>query len=220
MQQLLLDVTPSKKKYLAEDFLPLSSSFSAHRLAISSLCSDFSGCVIFGPVATGKTHLLNVCAQYLSPNKDKMVYISNINDLPKINNDIHYLLIDNITKLNLEQQEQLFHWFNHINQVKGKMLLVFNKPLEQIVQLADLKSRLLTLQQAILEQPNEKDLEIFILKLAFDRQVEISPDVLSYLLLRVERNFKFIENLIDLIDQESLREKRKITVPFIKEFLK
>jgi chromosomal replication initiation ATPase DnaA len=219
MQQLLLDVTVNKKdKFLAEDFLPLANSFNAHRIALSSLANDLSGCLIMGPKGVGKTHLLNVCKQFLS-NKDELFYVSDIRDLPPVIAKYRYLLVDNIDYLTPAQQETLFHWYNHIKENQGKMILVLDKTIDELVTLKDLKSRMLTLQQAILDHPNDKDLEIFILKQAFDRQIEITNDVLAYMILRIERDFKKAEKLMDKIDQESLREKRKITIPFIKEFL-
>lgn len=219
MQQLLLDVKPKKQgEYLVEDFLPLSGSFSAHQIAVSSLANNLTGCLIMGPKGVGKTHLLNVCLQHLAANEGVLAF----NDIAKLTMPKptdKFLLIDNISTLNLEQQELLFHWYNHLKTIGGKMILVTENNLDDLIQLKDLKSRLLTLQQAILEYPNDKDLEIFILKQAFDRQIIISEDVLNYILLRLERNFNKAEDLMDKIDEESLREKRKITVPFIKEFL-
>jgi chromosomal replication initiation ATPase DnaA len=220
MQQLLLDVKLKKtEKYLAEDFLPLANSFNAHRTLISALSNDLVGCLIFGSVeSSGKTYLLNLANQYLN-NNEQTLFLKNINDLTMPKNNIKYLLIDNIELLDTKQQELLFHWYNHLKDTNGKMFLVIANNLDELVTLKDLKSRLLTLQQAILETTTDKDIEIFILKLAFDKQVEISQDVLNYIILRTERNFKKIESLMDKIDDESLREKRKITIPFVKEFL-
>lgn len=219
MQQLLLDVKPKKTdEYLAEDFLPLANSFNAHRIVLSALANDLMGCLIMGPKGSGKTHLFHLFNQYLTQ-KPEILVLDSITDLQMPYEGVKYLLIDNITSLTQAQEELLFHWYNHLKTMGGKLVLVLNKNLDEIITLKDLKSRMLTLQQAILESPNDKDLEIFISKQAFDRQVEINSDVLSYMLLRVERDFAKIEALIDKIDEESLRAKRKITVPFVKEFL-
>lgn len=218
MQQLLLDVTPAKQAFSADEFLPLANSFQAHQVVLSSVANSLTGCIIVGAKGVGKTHLLHVAKQYLSTNKDEVLFVDDLQELPAVNEKIKYILVDNVIKPTQEQQEQLFHWFNHIKSANGKMIIVADNLLEKNIELKDLKSRLLTLQQAIILNPSEKDLEIFILKQAFDRQVEISDDVLKYMLLRIERNFNIAASLIDKIDEESLREKRKITVPFIKEF--
>lgn len=219
MQQLLLDIAINKnERFSAEEFLPLANSFNAHRIVLSSLANSLTGCIIMGPKGVGKTHLLNVSRQFFD-DADEVLVIKNIFDLPPVKSEIKYLLVDNISELNFEQQELLFHWYNHLKDCNGKLVIVLDKTIDEIVSLKDLKSRMMTLQQAILDYPNDKDLEIFILKQAFDRQIEIANDVLSYMILRIERNFNKAEELIDKIDEESLREKRKITVPFIKEFL-
>lgn len=219
MQQLLLDVKPKKAgEYLAEDFLPLANSFNAHRVVLSALANNLMGCLIMGPKGAGKTHLFHLCCQYLANNNESLI-LENIKDLQMPYDGVKYLLIDNIQLLTDTDQELLFHWYNHLKTIGGKLVLVFDKNLDETITLKDLKSRMLTLQQAVLESPNDKDLEIFISKQAFDRQVEINADVLSYLLLRIDRDFSKIETLIDKIDEESLRAKRKITVPFVKEFL-
>tara|TARA_Y100001960_G_C14781621_1_gene887264 strand:- start:3813 stop:4478 length:666 start_codon:yes stop_codon:yes gene_type:complete len=220
MQQLLLDVKIKKAgDYLAEDFLPLANSFSAHRIALSALSNELTGCLIMGPKGVGKTHLYHLCQQYTNSNEVEFLALDDIAQLQMPTAEIKYLFIDNINSLTQEQQELLFHWYNHLKDKGGKMVLVLEKTLDELVTLKDLKSRLLTLQQAVIESPNDKDLEIFISKQAFDRQVEINADVLSYMILRIERNFAKVEALIEKIDDESLREKRKITVPFVKEFL-
>ncbi|MCP4355117.1 MAG: hypothetical protein GY793_05700 [Proteobacteria bacterium] len=221
MEQLLLDIQTKMQENPAEGFLPLSNSFEAHRIAISSLFSDFAGCLIMGPVGSGKSHLLKVCKQHLEDvvREEEILYFDSVNDLPEQQNHIKYLLIDNITKLTSDNQENLFHWFNHLKTINGKMILVLDSSVDELVTLKDLKSRLMTLQQAKLNHPNEKDLEIFILKQAFNYQLQLEEDVLNYLGLRVERDFAKITELMKKLDEESLREHRKITIPFIKKII-
>jgi len=221
MEQLLLDIQTKMQEQPAESFLPLSSSFDAHRVALSSLCSDFTGCLILGPKGTGKTHLLNVCKQYLEnmAKQDEILFLNSAEDLPTEFGGVKCLLIDNINELTTEQQESLFHWFNHLKEIDGKLILVLDSAIDEIVTLRDLQSRLMTLQQAKLDYPSEKDLEIFILKQAFNYQLQLGEDVLNYLSLRVERDFSKITALMEKLDEESLREHRKITVPFIKKFI-
>jgi len=51
------------------------------------------------------------------------------------------------------------------------------------------------------------------------RGLEISDEVCSYLLKRFPRELNKLISLLDDLDKQSLRQQRKVTVPFVKEVL-
>jgi chromosomal replication initiation ATPase DnaA len=56
-----------------------------------------------------------------------------------------------------------------------------------------------------------------LLKQFSDRQLLIDADVIDYLIPRLERTGTAIRQTVDLLDQESLAQGRKITIPFVRE---
>ena len=62
-------------------------------------------------------------------------------------------------------------------------------------------------------------LQALLVKLFADRQVQPSPEVLTYLVARIERSFDFARRLVEAIDRASLRAKRPVTLPLAREVL-
>ena len=87
------------------------------------------------------------------------------------------------------------------------------------IHLPDLKSRLtwgLTYQAKVL---NDHD-KIDVLKLrAHQKGFEMTDDIANYLLKRATRNMTDLMTLLEKLDYESLAEQRKVTIPFIKQYL-
>ena len=52
-----------------------------------------------------------------------------------------------------------------------------------------------------------------------DRQLRVDPDVLTFLLARMERSFAATSRLVAALDQAALAEKRRITVPLARRVL-
>ena len=58
-----------------------------------------------------------------------------------------------------------------------------------------------------------------MLKQFADRQLNVDPEVLTFLLARMERSFEAVGKLVAAIDEAALIEKRTITIPFAKKVL-
>ena len=54
---------------------------------------------------------------------------------------------------------------------------------------------------------------------ARERSFELGDEVIDFLIRRVDRDLTSLLTILDEIDHASLAEKRKITIPFIKEYL-
>lgn len=58
-----------------------------------------------------------------------------------------------------------------------------------------------------------------LVKMFADRQIQISEEVLNYILPRMERSFAMARNLVEKTDQLALAEKRPVSVPLIRHVL-
>ena len=59
-----------------------------------------------------------------------------------------------------------------------------------------------------------------LIKLFFDRQLKVDHDVIIFLLKRIERSFESLNNIVRKLDNAALDQKRKITIPFVRNVLK
>tara|TARA_B100000700_G_C14209410_1_gene474108 strand:- start:16 stop:489 length:474 start_codon:yes stop_codon:yes gene_type:complete len=144
---------------------------------------------------------------------------SNLNNLSlkKIYKNSH-VAIDNASKL---PEEILFHVINICNEENGTIFLLDRKaPAKWNIKLQDLKSRVRSMAVIELKKPDDQLLELLFKKLFTDRQIKVNDEVVKFLLKRVERNFKDVQNLVDEIDIQSFANKKEITVPFVSTILK
>ncbi|MDX1475959.1 MAG: DnaA/Hda family protein, partial [Reinekea sp.] len=117
-------------------------------------------------------------------------------------------------------QEALFHLYNRMRDA-GKLLIVGGQrsPLHLTLTLADLKSRLssgLTLQ---LIPMGDEDRVDWVIWKGRRRGLVIERDVAEFLITRHNQNMSELVATFDQLDSASLAEKRRITIPFLKQVL-
>lgn len=117
-------------------------------------------------------------------------------------------------------ERALLHLFNATRERGGQLLLTAAAPPARWpLELPDLRSRLGTVQTAALKEPDDLLLQALLVKLFADRQLQPAPEVLNYLVARMERSFDFARHLVEAIDRTSLRAKRPVTLPLAREAL-
>ena len=80
----------------------------------------------------------------------------------------------------------------------------------------DLVSRLDAMQAAFIEEPDDMLMEALIIKLFNDRQILIKPNIVNFLMQRIERSYLGVAEIIDLIDKVSLSKKKSVSISLIK----
>jgi chromosomal replication initiation ATPase DnaA len=111
-------------------------------------------------------------------------------------------------------EEALLHIYNLVAEQKGSLLISSADPPGRWgVALKDLSSRLLACPAIGIGPPDDALIGAVMVKQFTDRQVKIDPEVLTFLLARMERSFAAVSQLVAALDQAALAEKRRITVP-------
>lgn len=206
--QLALEF-PQDVDFSMENFMESKgNSLALH--GITQLEGQGDVLVIYGEEGVGKSHLAAIW-QNLTNARDVRTITSFVG--------VTHIYADDLETFTAEEQEQLFHAFNHIKHVNGALLVTSHTPPAQMDLLPDLKSRLLTGQQIEIMPFNEHELSVLFAKWAFERQLELPQEVIQYLLKRCERSPKVMENMLAKLDLLSLEQKRKITVPLAREAL-
>ena len=175
------------------------------------------GLFLSGPSGSGKTHIANLLKQssngIVINNADiKKRNIINLIDYDcVIIEDVDYALSEN----------SLLHLFNFLQENNSKIMLTSKISINKLnLKLPDLKSRLLSLSQVNIGWPDDHLLSRVIIKQFLDKGVKIDIEVVEYLIKRMDRSFKSIENLVTNINYKAMEKSKKITVPFVRELLK
>jgi DnaA regulatory inactivator Hda len=207
--QMALDF-PINTDFSAENFMETTGNRTALE-TIKNLNGGGEVAVIYGGEGCGKSHLTALWQE--------QVNAISVDDIELLSADITHIYAEDLHARSKAQQEALFHAFNHIKSVNGSLLVTSQAPTAQLGILADLKSRLLLGTQVEIELPTPQELAMLLAKWAWDRHLELSPEVVQYLLKRSERSPKMLEQSVAKLDKLSLEQKRKITIPLAREAL-
>ena len=83
----------------------------------------------------------------------------------------------------------------------------------------DLASRIAASNTLFINKPDDFMIKALLTKHFSEKQLDVDSEIIEYICSRVERSFEGVYRLVNKIDNISLREKRNITIPFIKNVL-
>ena len=121
---------------------------------------------------------------------------------------------------NPQAEQGLFHLWNLVGARQGLLLITAQAPPRDWgIALPDLRSRLDSAAQTVLPPPDEALLPAVLVKLFADRQIQVAPEVVDWLALRMDRDLDLARNLVLAMDRESLAHRRAITRRLAAELL-
>jgi DnaA family protein len=195
------------------------------------LCSQqstISSVYMFGQQGVGKSHLLHACCTLASKENKTSVCLS-FSELQHLSvalleglEHIDLVCLDDIEliKGNESWQQAVFDLYNRILEQGHLLIITGNQSVQQLpLSLPDLKSRLswgLVAQVKPLTDPEKMQA---IQGRAKQRGLVLQDDAAKFLLNRLSRNMSDLIDSLDKLDNASIQEQRKITIPFIKEIL-
>ena len=117
-------------------------------------------------------------------------------------------------------EEAMFHLYNLYRNEGGNILFTSTEaPARLPLKLKDLQSRLNIVPSIEIKAPDDELLSALLIKLFMDRQIVVSPEVISYLLNNMQRSFAYARKIVAETDNISLARKRAVSIPLIKEAL-
>ena len=175
---------------------------------------------LWGPSAVGKTHILiATIKKFLNLNKE-VIDMSFIDDNDTFNlGSIDLFFLDDIERADDKIQNNLFNIFNMSENENATILITGSLPPNQMSLRPDLRTRLaqcLVLNLKELEDEEKKDV---LLKRSYFMGINLKLEIIDYLLKNYNRNMHELIKLIEKIDKESIIQKKRITIPFIKSFM-
>ena len=178
---------------------------------------------LFGEPGVGKTHLL----QALCHEQAASAYV------PAGRIAASALALSGYGEFDTVSVDDLEHWLggreselallelhNQLASRNARLVVTARlSPVEIDFALADLASRLRAAACYRVAPLDDDDRAALLAEAARRRSLELTPEVVRYLLARADRDQRELLRLLDNLDALSLAAKRRITVPFVKEAL-
>lgn len=183
---------------------------------------------LWGGHDVGKTHLLMACCNYCAEQKFASLYLplaEHKNLQPEILDDIEHLELICIDDLQAiiglpAWEEAIFHCFNKMHD-SAKHLIIAANAAPQGLQfgLLDLQSRMSSNMILHLQPLSDEQKINALIWRAKLRGLDLPVTVAKFLLHRYARDMQSLLATLDVLDKASLQEKRRLTLPFVKQIL-
>ena len=204
----------------------LKSFISASNNGIES--THVNSFYLFGLSGVGKSHLLHASCTFaeklglssvcLSFSELKQLSVEVLDGLENID----LICLDDVQLIAGDElwQKAVFDLFNRVIELNKRLIITGDQSVPQLnLGLADLVSRL---SWGMTDQIKPLDDEEKLIALKFraqQRGLLLSDEVAKYLLSHLSREMTHLILALDELDEASIREQRKITIPFIKAIL-
>lgn len=172
---------------------------------------------IAGPAGAGKTHLVEV---WRSLSGAERIEASGLSESAiGLAVEAGGMAVEDVDR-GIADERILFHLCNLARERRIHLLLTSRAmPGEIGIALPDLRSRLRAMALTRIEPPDEGLLRAMLVKLLADRQLEVAPKVIEYVLPRMERSADAARRFVRELDRQSLAARRLVTVPLAREVL-
>lgn len=219
---------PSNDEATFENFYPGQNHILVDLIKNFSKQSEIFCAYIWGGAGTGKTHLLQAaCSEKLESERQRIyLALSQLKNsspaLLKKMNPVSLVCIDDIDAISQNPlwEEALFHFYNSVQANGGSLILSSAiNPQNLSIQLPDLKSRL-TASFVIEIKPLSDEEKLAVLRTrAKIRGFDLSEEVMEFLITHFPRDMMKLMDILNQLDEVSLVEKRRVTIPLVKKAL-
>lgn len=176
---------------------------------------------LWGETGTGKSHLLSAACQAFSHRGYRVAYVPGemLNHRGALDGmeQVDLLCVDDLQRIDRASEVDLFHCINRCREMDTRLIIAADRAPDELgLRLKDLQTRLAwglvfrmrNLSDAGLRNAFRKEIE--------NRSLEASDEVLGYVFRRFPRRMSTLKELVNKLDETSLSEQRRITIPFIK----
>jgi chromosomal replication initiation ATPase DnaA len=216
MTQLALDL-PRRARFGRLDLMVSDSNVAAVERIDQWPDWPSAALALYGPPGCGKTHLVHLWRERASA---LMVAGETLTEatLPRLlEEDPGQVAIDDADRAS---EHALLHLYNFCIERHGGLLITARRaPGSWGVALGDLRSRLRAAFVAEIHAPDDALLGAVLIKHFADRQLRVAPDVIIYLLRRIERSFAAAENVVTRLDAAALSNAGPVTIPLARKIL-
>ena len=170
---------------------------------------------IFGPKACGKSCL----GEFHQKRTGAQLFTRLDSWEPSKLTGSHFILDDIILSKNWSE-EALFFLYQNVTGNSGTILFLSEKPISSIAwQLHDLRSRFRSVNAQEILPLREASLRPLLQHHFTQRQCVISQTVLNFLVPRVQREYSYVQKIVNEIDKLSLNSKKAVSIGLVKQVL-
>jgi chromosomal replication initiation ATPase DnaA len=217
MAQLTFTWPQNAASYAPEDFILSDANREAATFLDHWPEPGKSAALLFGPEASGKTHLARNWAARHGAALIEGAQLGSADSQALWQAKRHAVLEDIGT---LADETALFHLLRHAETEGTFLLLTSRLPARELpFTLPDLRSRLLALPAAGIEAPDEALLKGFLFKCFSDHQLRVGEEVIDYIAKRIERSFAAGRAAVLAIEASAAESKKPVTIPLIRPLL-
>lgn len=186
---------------------------------------------LWGNQGSGVSHLLQSVQQQLTYLQAQYLPLDQLIEYPAEDvlsglESLDWIILDNIDCLVSDKaqqgrwQEAIFHLYNRLKDANKKLLVGAHQSSRELpLSLADLQSRLQWGQSYRLNSLSDSDKQAMLILRADKLGLTLSEEVVQFILNNTHRNVHRLIGLLTQLDKASLEEKRRITIPFVKQVL-
>lgn len=201
MKQLLLDIQPTAVPTL-DNYVAGGNAEALHSLQLAaSGNTDARFIYLWGASGSGKTHLLQACA-----------------DLAR-QNSLALVMADDVHALSEQQQIALFNTYNQLRDASGVLIASGIAAPGQMGLRDDLATRLAWGLVYQLHPLSDEEKAQALKTHAVERGIRLPDEVVDYCLHHLRRDLPTLIATLDALDEWSLTEKKPVTVPMLRKLL-
>lgn len=195
-RQLALPISPPPQPAL-DNFVPGVNAelLATLRELAAGRCAE-SVIYLWGEAGSGRSHLLRASARE------------------------GVVCADDVESLDEAGQIALFNAINRARELGGTILAAGNAPPAQLALREDLKSRLAWGLVYQVKPLSDAEKALYLRAEAARRGLQVSDEVVWYLLSHVRRDLHTLTGLLERLDRASLEQGRPITMPLVREALR
>ena len=198
-----------------EDFFVAAPNAEAFALVEAPQTWPDGKLLLTGPEGSGKSHLARI---FQTQNDALLLSAGALGAATQ--HATPAVIVEDLHLLPAQDEVTLFHLHNNLRAAGIPLLLTSAQPATVLsVALPDLASRLQATTTVQIAPPDDALLSALLMKLFADRQIAPKPELIRYLLPRIERSFAAAAAIVAALDHTALQTQRKINRALAAELL-
>ncbi|MCW8983071.1 MAG: DnaA regulatory inactivator Hda [Gammaproteobacteria bacterium] len=183
---------------------------------------------VWGERGCGKSHLLQALSREINLQEGSAIYLP-LSKIVEMGAQalsglevMELVVLDDLEVIagQRDWEETLFGLYNQIRDAGSRIVVTAKSPPEELsLKLPDLHSRFQWGPIFQLQMLSDEEKLVALKQRALERGFEIPESTISYLLRHGSRDLHHLFKLLEELDNASLVEQRKLTIPFVKSYI-